>query len=115
MLLSTTISDPVNKTLVRYRTYVDLRASTQFGLLLILPVAFHLRALAHEESCIPVQFVLVQAIMCCSFSVIQGARVEISTDRNQFGLSCNSLVNCKHLEKAISNGKIRYKTRMNTI
>jgi hypothetical protein len=39
--------------------------------------------LAHEESCIPVQFinfVLVQAIMCCSFSIIQGARVEISTD-----------------------------------
>jgi hypothetical protein len=33
--------------------------------------------LAHEESCIPVQFfVLAQVIMCCSFSVIQGARVE---------------------------------------
>jgi hypothetical protein len=36
--------------------------------------------LAHEEPCIPVQFVLVHAIMCCSFSVIQGARVEISLD-----------------------------------
>jgi hypothetical protein len=43
--------------------------------------------LAHEESCIPVQFinfVLVQAIMCCSFSVIQGARVEISMDASDF-------------------------------
>jgi hypothetical protein len=28
--------------------------------------------------------VLVQAIMCCSFSVIQGARVEISTDAGNF-------------------------------
>jgi hypothetical protein len=43
--------------------------------------------LAHEESCIPVQFinfVMVQAIMCCSFSVIQGARVEISTHASNF-------------------------------
>jgi hypothetical protein len=45
------------------------------------------RHLAHEESCIPVQFinfVLVQAIICCSFSVIQGACVEISTDASNF-------------------------------
>jgi hypothetical protein len=45
------------------------------------------RHLAHEESCIPVQliyFVLVQAIMCCSFSVVQWARVEISTDASNF-------------------------------
>jgi hypothetical protein len=26
----------------------------------------------------------VQAIMCCSFSVIQGARVEISTEASEF-------------------------------
>jgi hypothetical protein len=29
-------------------------------------------------------FVLVQTIMCCSFSVIQGARVEIPTDVSNF-------------------------------
>jgi hypothetical protein len=52
--------------------------------------------LTHEESCIPIQFcnvtsclcwinfVLVQAIMCCSFSIIQEACVEISTDASNF-------------------------------
>jgi hypothetical protein len=40
--------------------------------------------LAHEGSCIPVHFVLVQAIMCCSFSVIQGAHVEIYMEVSNF-------------------------------
>jgi hypothetical protein len=45
-------------------------------LFLLLPFAFHLRARAHEE--------FFKAVMCCSFSIIQGARVEISTDASNF-------------------------------
>jgi hypothetical protein len=51
-----------------------------------LPMAFHLKAssswgILHSST---ICIVLVQAIMCCSCSVIQGARVEISTDASNF-------------------------------